>query len=200
MDLDGHRLVPLFDCDDDLTVRVKYMGKKQKPILKRHPLMEQAIIEIVEDGLSDDAWDGLIYIMGRGNTADFVPIYVDKTERRGVQHSVSENIRRIRTNKHEFARWGDGLDYHIGDLSHAVFGFKAYRAPTKKYRRWADVLFQPPVTSARLKRPVSLYLAPWFSDSRGPSGLVCSVAAAEKEIISLASVQFSETLINVDGA
>jgi hypothetical protein len=97
-----------------------------------------------------------------------------------------------------FARWGDGVAYHIGDLSHVLFGFKAYRQPTRKYKKWATALFvsaDPP----RLKEPVTLYLAPWVEDSAGPSGLAGSLAAVEKEVIALASVQFSVSLLNVDG-
>jgi hypothetical protein len=97
-----------------------------------------------------------------------------------------------------FARWGDGVAYHVGDLSQVLFGFKAYRRATRKYKRWAAALFEtfdPP----RLRALVSLYLAPWRGSSAGPSGLAGSLAAAEKEVIALASVQFADCLLNVDG-
>jgi hypothetical protein len=83
-------------------------------------------------------------------------------------------------------------------LSQALFGFKAYRPATQKYKRWAAKLFEtfdPP----RLREKVCLYLAPWPDGSAGPSGLAGSLAAVEKEVIALASVQFAECLLNVDG-
>ena len=98
------------------------------------------------------------------------PLYVGKAEKKGVTRPISENIRNIRKNKHMFARWGDGLDYHIGDLSHALFRFKGYREPTKRMERRAAVLFvtrDPPI----LKEQVYLYVGPWLKSSRGPSGL-----------------------------
>jgi hypothetical protein len=97
-----------------------------------------------------------------------------------------------------FARWGDGLDYHIGDLSHTLFKFKGYREPTKRCERWANALFKsrdPPI----LREQAYLYLAPWFSGSKGPSNLPCSLPAVEKELIALASAYFKDTLLNVDG-
>jgi hypothetical protein len=51
----------------------------------------------------------------------------------------------------------------------------------------------------RLKEPVSLYLAPWRDGTVGPSGLAGSLPAVEKEVIALASVQFADSLLNVDG-
>jgi hypothetical protein len=193
----GHRFVPLFDSDESLVVRTRLHGK-EKTLLLRSPEMEEAVVECVELGLSDPRWEGLLYVMGWGSGPSFRPLYVGKAERRGVKNEVSANVARIRTNRHMFARWGDGVAYHIGDLSHALFGFKAYREPTQKYKRWASVLFDgfdPP----RLKEPVSLYLAPWVEGSTGPSGLSGSLPAVEKEVIALASVQFADCLLNVDG-
>ena len=111
---------------------------------------------------------------------------------------MSRNIANIRHNANKFARWGYGLDYHVGDLSHALFDFAAYRAPTPKYRRWAEVLFatfDPPT----LKVPVTVMWLSWHETSRGPSGLIRSLAAAEKEVIALAGVLHGDRLLNVDG-
>ncbi|WP_189011201.1 hypothetical protein [Deinococcus malanensis] len=156
------------------------------------------MIELIEEGLAQEQWTGLVYLMGFGPQHDFSPLYVGKAERRGKIHAVSKNIANIRRNPDKFARWGYGLDYHLGDLSHAMFGFSAYRGPTGKYRRWAQTLFavtDPPT----LHRPVSMLLLPWFEGSRGPSGFQGSVASAEKEVIALASALHSEWLLNVDG-
>jgi hypothetical protein len=193
-----HRLVPLFDVTDELVVRTKVSGTEKRRLLCRSPEMEAAIIDLVEAGLAQEGWQGLLYVMGHGARSNFRPLYVGKAERRGVRNALSANLTSIRTNRHMFARWGDGVAYHVGDLSQALFGFKAYRLPSRKYKRWAEALFEvfdPP----RLRRSVSLYLAPWTDGSAGPSGLVGSLAAVEKEVIALASVQFADCLLNVDG-
>ena len=195
--LPEHCLVPLFHMEDDITVATQITANHRR-LLLRHPLMEEAIITVVEQGLNDSEWEGLLFIMGKGELPAFTPIYIGKTERRGVKHPISENIKNLRKSKHKFARWGDGLDYHMGDLSHAMFEFEAYRLPTKKYKRWAQELFRsydPPI----LKETINFYVVPWYKNSKGPSGLVCSLPAAEKEVIALASVAFAETLLNVDG-
>lgn len=195
--LPGHRLVPLFDADEHLVVRTRLVGRQKRRLLARAPEMERAVVELVEAGLQEDGWEGLLYVMGR-EEENFKPLYVGKAERRGVKGGLSANLAGIRSNRHMFARWGDGLAYHAGDLSQAMFGFAGYKGPSPKYRRWAEALFataDPP----RLRWPVSLYLAPWQEGGVGPSGLAGSLAAAEKEVIALASVQFPDCLLNVDG-
>jgi len=194
----GHRFVPLFDADETLIVRTKLMGNSEKQILKRSPAMENAVISCIEQGLSTPEWEGMMYVMGWGMGSTFRPLYVGKAERRGVKHGVSGNIANIRKNSGKFARWGDGLDYHIGDLSHAMFEFEAYRKPMKKYKRWASTLFRS-VSPPMLTETVNLYLAPWCADSTGPSGLSVSLPDGEKEVIALASVEFADSLLNVDG-
>lgn len=194
----GYRLVTLFDTDDCLVVRTKEIGKDKKRILCRARIMEQAMIEMVESGLINEKWHGLLYVMGFGIETSFRPLYVGKAEKRGVKHELSGNLVNIRNNQGKFARWGDCLDFHIGDLSQTLFRFQGYRGPRLKYQRWADRLFlelDPP----KLREPVSLYLAPWLDDSVGPSGLSASLPAAEKEVIALASLAFPDTLLNVDG-
>lgn len=156
------------------------------------------MIEMIEAGVMDDDWHGYLYIMGIGEKEAFTPLYVGKAEKLGKSNNLSANLKNIRTNHGFFGRWGYNTDYHVGDLSHALFEFKAYRDPAKKYRRWAQALFQtfdPP----RLREPVFVYLAPWFTCSRGPSGLMGSVPAAEKEVIALASALQGERLLNTDG-
>src|SRR5262245_30846537 len=194
----GHRVVRLFDATNDLVVRTRESGREKRRLLCRSPEMETAVIDLVEAGLIQESWQGLLYVMGWGSRSDFRPLYVGKAERKGVRHDLSANLANIRTNRHRFARWGDGVAYHIGDLSQSLFGFKAYRPATRKYKKWAARLFEtfdPP----RLRERVSLYLAPWPDGSAGPSGLAGSLAAVEKEVIALASVQFADCLLNVDG-
>ena len=196
--LPNHRLVPLFDTDGQLLVRTKESGPHRKRLLCRSPAMEAAIIEMVELGIQQPEWAGVLYVMGWGTGVSFRPLYVGKAEKKGLKKPLSGNLVKLGRDKSKFARWGDGLDYHIGDLSQAMFVFGGYRPPTRKYRRWADRLFtqfDPPL----LREPVHLYLAGWTEMSSGPSELLTSLASAEKEVIALASAMFPETLLNVDG-
>jgi len=160
--------------------------------------MEATVIECVESGLKDATWQGLLYVMGWGSASTFQPLYTGKAERKGKTQAVSSNLARIRSNFAQFARWGDDIARHIGALSQALFDFAGYQPPTPKYKRWAAALFDskdPP----HLKQPVSLFLTPWTDGCAGPSGLAGSLPSVEKEVIALASVQFPDTLLNVDG-
>ena len=104
--VEGHRLVPLFELDDNLAVKIKYVGSQNRPILRRHPQMEQMIIDLVEKGLEDPDWEGLIYVMGWHDLPHFVPLFVGKTERRGIRRQVSENIRSISHEHERFRKMG----------------------------------------------------------------------------------------------
>lgn len=195
----GARFTPLFETKDGLRVQTHQRGKAgDRRILTRSSQFETAMVELIEEGLTQEHWTGLVHLMGVGERHAFTPLYVGKAERRGKTHAISKNIANIRRNPDKFARWGYGLDYHLGDLSHAMFGFAAYRGPTSKYRRWAQTLFaviDPPT----LHLPVSMLLLPWFEGSRGPSGFQGSVASGEKEVIALASALHGDWLLNVDG-
>lgn len=194
----GNFFVPLFETYDDLIVNTKPFGKKEKKTLVRNKRMESAVIELVEDNIERSDWEGLLYIMGKGSGSSFVPLYIGKAEKKGVKHPISVNISNLRRDKSKFARWGDNVAYHIGDLSHALFGFESYKQPDKKYKRWANMLFSnydPPT----LKEPINFYLIPWYEGNVGISGLKCSLPALEKELISIASVYYRDFLLNVDG-
>jgi hypothetical protein len=117
------------------------------------------------------AW--LLTPIPKGEAVSFQPMYIGKAEKKGVTHPISENI-------------------------NAIYGFQAYKKPSKKYITWAKALFEtndPPI----LKEPIFFFIAPWFTSDKGLSGLSCSLPAAEKEMIAIASVQFVNTLLNVDG-
>jgi len=60
--------------------------------------------------------------------------------------------------------------------------------PVKSFKSWGF-----PV----LREKVYLYVAPWFSGMKGPSGIV-SLPAVEKELISLALKSLGRSLLNVD--
>jgi hypothetical protein len=196
-------VAPLFDTEEDtLQVRSHQRGKEGlRRTLTRHPDFDTAMITLVETGLADPDWVGLLYVMHTGTGDTWTPRYIGKAERRGVKHEVSVNLVRLRHDPSKFARWGYNSAYHLGELSHAVFGEEFQTSallPKASYTRWAAALFaslHPPV----LKEPVSVTLLPWWADSQGPSGLIGSVAAVEYELIALASAEYGEKLLNVQG-
>ena len=192
-------VVPLFAVDEHLAVSTWVRARTSpRRLLRRSQLMEDAVVNTVEKGLGQEDWQGLLYLMGWGDLVGFRPLYVGKAGRRGVKNPISANIKNIATDKSKFARWGDGLDYHIGDLSHVCFGWQAYRPPQQKYEKWAEMLFverDPP----RLREKVSLVLVPWYSNSITPSGRPASLEEAEIELIALASEEFRDILLNVQG-
>lgn len=194
--LSQKRFVNLFDVDERLSVRTHAVGQRQ--VFQRSREMEQAIIDEVESGLTNPEWEGILYVMSWGTLSDLRPLYVGKAGRRGRSNALSANIAKIRANKAKFARWGDGLDYHIGDLSHAVFGGPGYRGPQEKYKKWADMLFvrtNPP----QLRETTSLLVIPWFSNSKGPNGQRLPLEAAEEEVIELACAEYEDLVLNVIG-
>lgn len=190
--------VPLFEVGENGVVLTKVIEKSGRTLLQRNKLMEEAMITLIEHHINDPLWEGLLYIMVWDDSQTIIPLYVGKAEKKGTKNNLSANIANIAQNKHKFARWGDGLDYHIGDLSHTIYEFSTDRKPKKKYKRWAETLFfpgDPPI----LRHPVSLVLIPWFEDNIGPVGMSCSLPIAEKQVIMLADEQFSEFLLNIDG-
>lgn len=187
---------PLFDSTADLLVQSHVRNGKE--LLRRSPEMEGAVIDLIEAGLKRDDWCGLLYVMCWGTSEEVRPLYIGKANRRGRKADVSANIRDIRRNRHKFARWGDGLDYHIGDLSHTLFGFEAYREPTEKYSRWAEMLFVhrcPP----RLRETTSLLLIPWFESSHAIGGDCVDLETAEDQLIDVALAEFEDIVLNVRG-
>ena len=154
---------PLFEAAGLLVNTFEYRRRKT---LKRHPDFDRLMIEKVERGLRQPSWQGFVYVM-HWNCGRVCPLYVGKTERCGRKQVVSGNIENIRLNYRCFGRWGYSRYYHIGDLSHAMFGGQDERKFDSKYRRWADRLFisdEPP----RLRQEVSVALIDWFEGKRAP--------------------------------
>ena len=103
----GARWTPLLATNDALEVQTHQRGRAlDRRLLTRAPGFDSAVTEMIETGLQDPTWTGLLYLMGTGDAQDFKPLYIGKTERRGVVHEVSQNIANIRHNADKFARWG----------------------------------------------------------------------------------------------
>lgn len=191
----GHRLEPLFEEEEELVVRTFLFGRKNRKMLKRHPKMEEAMISIVESGLDDPRWQGLFYVIVAGEGDQFTPLYFGAANRMGRKHQINDDLKNIRTSPSKFGHWGYSLDYHMGDLSHEMFGFPANRAPNPRDARWAKALFssyEPP----RLKERVFLYLAPWYKGSLSPSGRTPELTDLRRELVTLALKQFSGRVLN----
>jgi hypothetical protein len=127
------------------------------------------------------------------------PVYVGKAGRFGKKPGVlSANLANLASDRGKFARWGDGNAYHIGDLSQALFGWSAYKAPGQKYERWAEVLFadREPL---RLREPTFLMLIPWHEGQVGPGGVSCTLEEAKAQVIELAIEEFEDVVLNVQG-
>jgi hypothetical protein len=186
---------PLFDAEG-LAVRTFQQGEFTK--LRRHPDFDRLMIATVEEGLVHEDWQGFVYVLYRPTTAGPVPLYIGKAERRGVTRELSANLENISRNRQKFGRWGYARYYHIGDLSHAMFGGPTKKKPERKYHRWAASLFVD-VDPPTLRAPVRVALISWYAGMHGPSGLVGTVATVEKELIALASAAFPQDLLNVDG-
>lgn len=195
-----HKTAPLFATDGLEVQTFDKVYKRNGTVmrkLKRNEAFDKLLIEIVEEGFKRDDWEGYIYLM-HFQISNLQPLYVGKAERRGVSSAISFNLRRIRSNDHAFGRWGYGLAYHIGDLSHAVFREKAYKKPAKKYERWADTILQklhPPT----LKETVYVSMFSWYRGARGPSGLIGSVPSVEKELIAILGSANNKLFLNKDG-
>lgn len=192
----GAAYVPLFEADDDLLVRT-HNPPSGKTRICRSQAMENAVLDVVAQGLQRPNWRGILYVMAWGGREQFRPLYIGKAGRFGkTEGQLSANLRNLQSDKSKFARWGDGNDYHIGDLSQALFGWSAYKAPTKKYLRWSEVLFAEK-SPLRLREATSILLVPWDEGHRGTDGAACSLEAAEDQAIELAMEEFGDILLNV---
>ena len=194
-----HKTSPLFETQG-LEVITFDKHRKDGSImrkLKRSTMFELSMIDIVENGIKNKEWEGFIYIMHFDENLP-IPLYIGKAEKKGVTQEISFNISNIRKNKHAFGRWGDGLAYHIGDLSHAIYRESAYKKPSKKYERWANAIFDTMIPPTLIK-PVFISLFSWHKGMRGPSQLSGTVPSVEKELISIVGSEYQKSLLNVDG-
>ena len=205
--------VPLFDVDENLRVGVHEVGKRGlRLLLKRSPEMEEmvegATDQLVRDWrMGDSEFEGLIYLMfHKGADGEVIPLYIGKTETLGKgDRNLSVNIEKLSsTNCSKFARWGDGCQYHIGDLSAVVLGHPKKR-PSAKYNAWAETLFVDfPVRYPqfpRLRHPVYFWIKPWKNNDIGPweDFGPTNLTFLEYLMIGVASATYPETVLNREG-
>jgi hypothetical protein len=154
--------------------------------------------------LSANQYDGLIYIMSfQDSESNVVPLYIEKTETFGKsERNLSVNIKNLATDQSKFAHWGDGYQYHIGDLSAIVLVHAGQKKAGAKYRNWADELFADyPITSAenpKLKKQVFFWTMAWPKSSVGPSEEFgpTNLTFLEYLLIGVASSAYPETALS----
>ena len=204
--------VPLFATDEDLSVQVPEVGdKSRRMLLKRSPEMEQFVISTAEKIVSDwklhnQVYEGLIYLMFRKDPKGrIIPLYIGKTETYGKNAgNLSANIENLNSNRGKFARWGDGYQYHIGDLSAVVLGHSE-KAKTRKYQTWAETLFEKfPVIAPelpKLKEQVYFWTKAWNKEDIGPweDFGPTNLTFLEYLMIGVASSVYPENVLNKEG-
>ena len=190
--------VPLFETSNELLVQTQVPPSGKRRVC-RSKAMESAVLDTVAKGIDRPLWRGLLYVMAWGSRDQFRPLYIGKAGRFGKTNGqLSANLRNLRTDKSKFARWGDGNDYHVGDLSQALFGWSGYKEPCQKYLRWAEMLFVEK-SPLRLREPTNLLLIPWDEGQLGADSETCSLEAAENQAIELATEEFRRIVLNVQG-
>lgn len=199
--------MPLFGANGE-SVAVRPLGIGGRPVLARSSEMEALIVSETRKVLTDYAsgageYEGLIYMMLWPDGGRALPLYVGKSEKYGRGGgNLSANIASIETNRHKFCRWGNGYQYHIGDLSAVVCPGHPPEAANAKYRKWAERLFKSsPGPDLRLRRETRFWAEAW---RKGSAGLWeeygdTSLTFLEYQLIGVASDLFPETLLNTEG-
>ena len=198
---------PLFAELPAASVTTKRIGNRS--LLQRSPEAEGLIITIC--AMLEDDWnrkvhkyDGMLYIMFAREEGRVIPLYIGKAETLGKQGNLSANIKGVskNANKAKFARWGDGRQYHIGDLSAAVLcGYEA-QSVDSKYKKWASAMFESfPTDEPKLKHPVFLWAKPWSRADVGvwPQFGPTRLSFQEYLLIGLCSSLFGSRLLNAEG-
>lgn len=200
--------VPLFETSNELSVRTHEIGRTNKRrVLSRNKSMECLVIEqtdllITDLENSSQQYDGLIYMMFFIEDDSVKPLYIGKTESKGRKNPLSANIKKLRTDKGKFARWGDNYQYHIGDLSAVSVPGHNEKYRTYKYKDWADALFTDyPSNNPTLKQQVYFWCTAWNKSSVGiwESFGETRLTFLEYLMIGVASSAFSDVLLNREG-
>lgn len=198
---------PLFEELSTSHVATRRNGNR--PLLKRS-IESERLIQATCATLETDwkrksrEYDGMLYIMLTKENGRAIPLYIGKAETLGKKGNLSANIKGVSSNanKGKFARWGDGRQYHIGDLSAAVLiGYEA-QSVDSKYTKWASAMFESfPTNEPKLKYPVFLWAKAWGLSDIGvwPQFGPTRLTFQEYLLIGLCSSLFGNRLLNSEG-
>ncbi|GAA4717669.1 hypothetical protein [Brevibacillus fulvus] len=198
--------VPLFDTEG-LTVNIVNKGSNGRNVLKRSERMKSLIINEVNKIEADykngtQLYEGLIYIMFWKEGDNVIPLYIGKTEKYGkANKNISANLKNIQ-NEAFFARWGYNYSYHLGDLSAVVCFGHPEEKQTKKYKKWASMMFNEfPSDKPQLKKEVYFWTTAWKTGDVGvwKEFGATSLTFLEYLLIGLASDIFPDFLLNTEG-
>lgn len=143
---------------------------------------------------ADDTYSGLIFLMYWLEDDRILPLFVGKAGKYGRDgESLSANLQGLRgSSTGKFARWGDGHDYHIGDLSAVIFDHEKHQPA--RYKQWADRLFNE---SRQLKQQTYFWTKALRYDDIGlyhRTGF--EVEDLKSELIELAAETYPDYLLN----
>jgi hypothetical protein len=178
------QIFPIFQVEDQC---VEILNVRKRKVLAIDSKLRNGIIHVIENNLPNNSWQGFLYIMARidnnESESSVFPLYVGKTGKTGIKNGTSANILNIRTNTSQFARWGHGDYWHIGQLSNSVFDQS--KNLTCRHDQWAKELFEtynPPI----LKGIVHLVIINWFDNMTNLQGQISDLLSIEHCIIALA--------------
>ena len=198
---------PLFMELLTASVATKRIGNRS--LLQRSPEAE-GLISTICATLEEDwnrkvhKYDGVLYIMLAKEEGHVIPLYIGKAETLGKQGKLSVNIKGVskNANKAKFARWGDGRQYHLGDLIAAVLLGYEPQTVDSKYKKWAAAMFESfPTNEPKLKHPVFLWAKAWGRTDIGvwPQFGPTRLTFQEYLLIGLCSSLFGSRLLNSEG-
>jgi hypothetical protein len=195
--------LPLFETIDNSEVKLKESGSSI--VLQRSEGIDARIRQeanrcVYSGGVKDDGPHGLLYMMYQLADSDPTPTdiilrYIGKAEAYGTENELSNNFTEIaydHSGTRQFARWGDGKDWHIGKLSRTIFG------DHKKKLSWASELFVD--GTHQLTDQVYLWVRAWDPEEYPcPYGYQSYLAEVEGLLIGLAYTAYPDKLLNQNG-
>lgn len=206
--------IPLFETDDDRFVQTTRFGrgKHERDVVKRNSEIGQRIIDqatLLEEDISTRSgqYEGLIYMMYWIENEEIKPLYIGKTSKfNSTGYELNPNIESLETRDNRFARWGYGKDWHLGDLSNALFNSTwlsegNFAGTLSGKQRWVDRLFEP--GTLKLRSQTYLWIDTWSVDEDGPfssyTGTHPTLAELEYQLIGLADGLYGDILLNQEG-
>ena len=154
--------VHLFKLKEDGSVDNHDYGRNKRRVLLRSDEMKTLVIKqaelVIRDSKdSNNKYCGLIYIMYRKKDSQIIPLYIGKCGKLGRGENLNTNLKNISRNEQYFCRWGNDYYRHIGGLSAATLCGYSKEKITKKYKDWAEILFNCKIPTNTPKERESTY-------------------------------------------